>query len=465
MAAALRLASLDSSIEVHLFEANKSMGGVLQTEQADGFCLELGPDSMLSRLPWGMDLCRQIGFDKELVSTHSKPGGVHVVCRGQLERVPDGLAIMAPRRIWPMVTTPILSWPGKLRLASEYLIPRRRSQQDESLADFCCRRLGRETFERLIQPLAGGIYMGDPQLLGVQATFPQFVEMERQHGSLIRAVRRGASNGQASGEPGGPQYSMFVAPRLGMGQLVNSLAEQLTGCQIHTNQRVECILPHKGGTWRVDVVDGTTANRWQETFDGVIVALPAPHASPFLKQANPELAALLTQIPYAGCLVVNLAYDRETIPHPLDSFGFVGPHIERRSVLACTFSSIKYPGRAPDGKVLFRAFLGGDCFPEVLEWTDQRVLQVVQDELRHLLGVRGQPLFSRIVRWRQSMPQYHVGHLQLVEKIELRVKTLPGFELAGNSYRGVGIPHCIHSGEQASERLVASLASSVQLRQ
>ena len=244
----------------------------------------------------------------------------------------------------------------------------------------------------------------------------------------------------------------------------NALAERLTSCHIHCQQRVEFVLPDEGGGWRLDIVDRNTGDRRLENYAGVIMALPACHAGTLLAQSSRELAALLGEIPYAGCVVVNLAYERNAVAHPLDSFGFVVPHVERRSVLACTFSSLKYPGRAPQRKVLFRAFLGGACFPEVLEWPDQRVLQAVEGELQQLLGVSGQPLFSKIVRWQRSMPQYHLGHLERVQKIEELVSTLPGLELAGNYYRGVGIPHCIRSGEQASERLVATLRRTVPLQ-
>lgn len=457
LAAAHRLAALDASVEITIFEATSGLGGVLQTEQADGFCLELGPDSMLSRLPWGVDLCRQIGLDGELVSTNASPSGVHVVCRGRLERVPDGLAMMAPRRLWPLMATPILSWHGKLRLAVEAMIPRRRLEADESLADFSRRRLGREAFERLVQPLASGIYMGDPERLSIQAAFPQFVEMERKHGSLTRAARRQRARGSTGVEPGGPQYSLFVAPRRGMGQLVEALTARLRGCHIRCHQRMESLRPAEHGGWIGEVCDETTGKSREEQFSGVILALRAYSAGSLLSAVNCELGELLAGIPYCGCVVVSLAYRRDAIRHPLDSFGFVAPHIEHRPVLACTFSSIKYPGRAPEGMVLFRAFLGGACFPEVLEWPDERVQQTVADELRQLLAVSGSPLFARVMRWPRSMPQYQVGHLERVKRIEELVDGLPFVELAGNGYHGVGIPHCIRSGEQASDRLHAAL--------
>jgi len=419
--------------------------------------VESGVLTDVLRLPWGVELCRRLGMDGDLIGTNASPSGVHVLCHGRLERLPDGLAIMAPRRLWPMVTTPILSWPGKLRLAADWLIPRRRTPQDESLASFVRRRLGQETLERLVQPLAGGIYMGDPEQLSIQATLPQFVEMERKHGSLIRAARRGQTDNHASREPGGPQYSMFVAPRRGMAQLVQALVDRLAGCHIHCGQQIERVLPGASGGWCVDAVHDGTGARRQVRCAGVILAVPTWQAGALLEPVHQELAGLLARTPYAGCVAVNLAYDRSAVSHPLDSFGFVVPHVEGRSVLACTFSSAKYQHRAPEGKVLFRTFLGGACFPDVHDWPDERVLKTVQDELGQVLGIAGPPLFSRISRWPMTMPQYQVGHLQQVERMEKMATSLPGLELAGNGYRGVGIPQCIRSGEQASERLVATL--------
>jgi oxygen-dependent protoporphyrinogen oxidase len=244
-----------------------------------------------------------------------------------------------------------------------------------------------------------------------------------------------------------------------MQQLADTLVESLapSRVQIHYRSRVEQLFPETPDGWAAAIVDEATGDRRRETFAGVVVATPAYQAAALLGETDPQLTDLLNQIPYAGCVVVNLAFERDAIPHPLDSFGFIVPHVERRSVLACTFCSVKYAERAPEGKVLLRVFLGGGCRPEVLDWSDERVLQVVRSELQELLRVERQPLFSRITRWQRSMPQYHLGHVQRVKQIEERVEGLSGLELAGNAYRGVGIPHCIHSGQQASDRLAAVL--------
>ena len=455
----LRAGELSEGCEVHLFDSAATLGGVLQSEDIDGFRLEYGPDSMLSRLPWGVGLCQQLGLGDELIGASSAQGAVYVVHRGRLQRIPEGLALMAPQRIWPFVTTPILSWAGKLRLAAEPLLRRKTSGEDESLADFIRRRLGRQTFERLVQPLAGGIYMGDPERLSIRATFPQFVAMEENHGSLVRAARatakqRPSGNGDSPNKPS----SMFVAPRRGMRQLVDALEDQLKSgqVQIHSSTAVERLHRESSGGWAAEVVDAGGQRR-RESFRGVIVATPANQSAPMLADVDPELSRLLNEIPYAGCVVVNLAYQRDAIPHALDSVGFVVPHVEHRHVLACTFCSVKYSERAPAGTALLRVFLGGGCRPETLDWPDDEVLRVVGVELKALLGIERSPMFSRIHRWRGAMPQYHLGHLDKVEQIDERVAQLPGLELAGNAFRGVGIPHCIHTGQQAVERLAAAI--------
>ncbi len=456
LAAAHQLSSGDETLDVTLFEASERLGGVLQTEEVDGFRLELGPDSVLSRLPWGVELFRRIGLADELINTNQSHQGAHVVFRGRLQRIPEGLAVMAPRRIWPIVTTPILSWRGKLRLAAERFVPARRSSADESLADFSRRRLGRETFERLVQPLAGGIYMGDPEQLSIRATFPQFVEMESKYGSLIKATRSSRANADAASPAGGPEYSLFVAPRLGLGSAIDHLESQLSNCRVLRDHQVRAVSKQQDG-WSIHFAEGGAEESRQESFAGVILAVPAYQAGSMLQQADPDLSHLLAEIPYAGCVIVNIGYEREAIPDPLDSFGFLVPHVEQRPLLACTYSSIKYAQRAPHGKVLLRAFLGGACFPEVMHWSDAKVLQTVQDELCRLLRINDPPLFSRIKRWRRVMPQQILGHAERVHQIERSVAMLPGLELAGNAYHGVGIPHCIRSGQAASERLVQSL--------
>lgn len=461
LAAAHRLHELDPSLELALFESADRVGGVIRSEQVQGFCLEHGPDSLLTQVPWGLDLCRRLGIADELTPTCSHNQGVYIFCRDRLRRLPEGLALMAPERLWPLVASPILSIRGKVRLACEYFVPRGQQSADESLTQFVTRRLGREAFQRLVQPLVSGIYMGSPDCLSVRATFPRFVEMEEKHGGLIRAVRarrlevrrHRASGKDPKAAAGGPQYGMFVAPRHGMEQLPQAIAAQLPAGSIRLRCPIQELTRLADGRWRIIALAAPDAAR-TEIFDAVIVATSAPVAGRLLQDAAPPLAAELRAINHSSCIVANMALRSDQIEHPLDAFGFVSPLIERRAITACTFSSAKYPGRAPPGWCLLRAFLGGAAHPEALDWSDDQIQRVTLNELGELLGIRGAPLFFQVERWRRTMPQYELGHLERVKRIEEIIEPMRGMTLAGNAYHGPGIAHCIRSGELAADHLL-----------
>ncbi|MAG94315.1 MAG: protoporphyrinogen oxidase [Planctomycetaceae bacterium] len=459
LAAAHRLLELDPAIRVSVFESSSEPGGVLQTVQRDGFCMELGPDSMITQQPWGLDLCRRIGFDDELIGTNVAHRQTFVVKKKRLLQLPEGLAVMAPSRVWPMVATRILSPLGKLRLGWEYFLPKRPDNGDETLAAFARRRFGRETFERLVQPLASGIYMADSERLSMRAGFPRFVEMERGHGSLIRAARdqmkRRASAAQSAST--GPRYSLFVAPKRGLRSLIDALITKLPTDCIETDTSVTQIDRPADGGWKVSLSTGEEAKVAVREFDAVIVATPAHAAARLLSTVDIPLATSLQKIDYAGCVTISLAFRREQIRNPLDGFGFVVPEIEGSDVLACTFSSVKYAGRSPEGMVLLRAFLGGACRPGVMDRSEGELRELALAELRPLLGISGAPQLDQVTCWSNVMPQYHVHHLDRVEEIEANAAQIEGLELAGNAFRGVGIPHCIHSGEDAAERVVETV--------
>lgn len=451
LAAAHHLRELDPSLQVDLYEGEDKLGGVLQTTRAPGYLLEHSADNFITNIPWGLDLCRRLGLEPELLPTNESLRKAYVVCRGKLEEVPEGFLLMAPGKIWPILTTPILSPWGKLRLAAEYFIRRRKETSDESLRSFVERRLGRETYERLVQPLIGGIYTADPNKLSIQATLRQFVEMEQRHGGLIRGMRKRKADGTQKGSQSGARYSMFTAPRGGMAALVEALIGRLDPASVHLSARVDAVSRAEPG-WRVEV------NGQASQFDGVIVAAPAPHAANLLR-GEAELAKELEAIPYAGCSLVILTVDQSQIERPIRGFGFVVPEIENRKILAASFASYKFPDRAPEGKVVIRVFVGGACHPELGHLPDDRLRAIVQEELADLIGLRGQPEQCLITRWHGKMPQYHLNHLERVERIEQHQENLPGLALAGNAYRGVGLPQCIHSGEEAAKRIVAYLKS------
>ena len=450
LAAAHRLVELSRAhglpIDLRLLEARARLGGVIDTERAGGFVIEAGPDSFLSEKPAALRLCERLGIAARLVGTREEFRRTYVVRGGTLQPLPDGFLLMAPTRFWPLVTTPLFSWAGKLRMALDLFLPRRAAVADESLTSFVTRRLGREALERVAQPLVGGIYTADPDRLSLAATMPRFIEMERAERSLILAMWRQRRRAAAAPEDGsGARWSLFLSFDTGLQCLVEQLAQRLPEGVVRLEQAVRTLERTPTG-WRID--GGLEC-------DAVVLALPAYVAAGLLRGVDAVLADELAAIPYASSAIVNLAFRREDIPFPLDGFGFVVPHTEGRALLAATFSSLKYPGRAPAEFVLVRAFVGGALRPELLELGDTELLARVRAELAELLGVRALPHLTRIARWPQAMPQYHIGHLQRVARIGARVAALPGLHLAGNAYSGVGIPDCIRSGEEAAEAALA----------
>jgi oxygen-dependent protoporphyrinogen oxidase len=454
LAAAHRARELAPQAQVTIFEAGDRLGGALGTTRRDGFLIERSADMFTTREPWALDLCKKLGIADQLISTNTSHRRAYVVFRGQLVEVPEGFTLMSPAKIGPILQTPLLSWRGKLRLAAERFVRPRVSQGDESLTSFATRRFGQEAYDRLIQPLIGGIYTADPTKLSLAATLPQFLEMERQHGSVIRATRVQQRQMKSKEQASGARYGLFVAPRDGMQTLVDALVAALPSEAFRLQTPVDRLAPQMDGSWLVHPRGAAP-----EAFDGVILAVKAPAAGRLLMATSPALASDLSHIAYAGAALVILGVKRAQVTHPLQGFGFVVPAIENRRILAGSFSSIKFAGRAPDDSLLIRVFVGGALQPKLLDLDDGALEQLVREELGELIGLSGAPLFCEVARWNGAMPQYHVGHLQIVEAIEQRAQMLPNFALAGNAYRGVGIPFCIHSGEQAAERVLSSITS------
>ena len=451
LAAAHRLIELDPYCELTLCEAGSRLGGVLSTVRQDGFEVEQSADNFITTVPWAVDLCSRLGISDQLVQTNPANRRAYVVRRGRLYTLPDGFLMMAPTRLWPLAVTPILSPWGKLRAAMEFFIPPRKDPSDESMAHFVRRRLGRETFDRLVEPLVSAVYAADMEKLSLLATLPRFREMELKHGSLIRAMRHQMkSRRQAKTKTeSGARYSMFVTLREGLSSMVGAIAARLPDGAVRLDTPVERIEPDGDG-WRLSL-GGSAAER----FDGVIVATPSGTAARLFQSVDRELAGEVGSIEHSGTAVVSLGYDRQQVGHPMEGAGAVIPATENSPILACSFSSQKYSHRAPEGKVLLRVFVGGARHAELAEMDDRELLPLVTERAGRLLDIRGEPGFRNIAHWPGTMPQYHVGHKELVAGIEARIARLPHLELAGNAYHGVGIPDCIHGGEQAAERLLS----------
>jgi oxygen-dependent protoporphyrinogen oxidase len=434
-------------LDLKVIETRTRLGGTIATERVDGFVVEAGPDSFLSEKPWALALCRRLGLEPRLVRTDDRYRKVFVWFRGRLHPLPDGFQLLAPTRLMPFATSSLFSWRGKLRMALDLALPRG-GGGDESLGAFVRRRLGREALERVAQPLVAGIYTADPDELSLAATMPRFLDTERRERSLILGLRR-AMRGAPQPGTSGARWSLFVTLADGMETLVRALADRLPDSSVVLGQRVAAV-ERTGAGWRLATAQGARVD-----VDHVVLAGEAHGAARLLRYVDPTLATLLEQIEYAGAATVSLGYLRADVPHPLDGFGFVVPRSEGRAVLAGTFSSVKYPGRAPAGHVLLRCFLGGALNAGLLAEDDAALVARARGELREALGVTAAPILTRVARWPASMPQYHVGHLARVEMIERRLAAMPGVGLAGGAYRGVGIADCIRSGEAAAEAAFA----------
>ncbi len=456
LAAAYRLRELaamrEMPLEVTLFERSAHIGGPLESIRRDGFVLETGADSFLSEKPEAHALAQRLGIESELMPTREEFRRTLIVRDGRLVEIPEGFSLMAPTRLGPVMRSELFSPLGKVRIALEPFIPARRDDGEESLASFVRRRLGNEVLVRVAQALAGGIYTADPETLSLTATMPRFVEMERRYGSVYKGLRA-AERARTSMSKGtsGARWNLFLSFRSGVGILPETLATRLGGC-IRTGTEVRSIA-RNGDFWRVTFADGSS-----EDADAAICAAPGHAASSILSASLEPLAQMLGEISYASAAVVNLVYREADFPTHPRTFGFVVPIAEHRRIIAGSFSSLKYENRAPEGFITARAFIGGVLQHEMLSLGDDEMIAAAHDEFRALLKVVAEPQFASVRRWPLAMPQYVVGHLARVAEIERLADDVPAFALAGAAYRGVGIPDCIRSGEQAAEKILAHLA-------
>lgn len=430
---------------VTVLESNDAPGGWLRTVRVPSdrgeLIVELGPDSILGEKPAARALVEELGLEPHVIKTRTDRHGAYVVARGKLERIPEGWSLVAPGRAMPVLGSPVLEPAGRIRAALESWAPSD-PKSDETLAEFARRRVGWEGLERLAQPLASGIYGADAEVLGLAATLPRFLAMERDQGSVGKALASAAPREQGSGA----RYGMFFAFDGGMQVLIDALAAAVAG-SIELRASAERIERSAGGF----AITGD-GRRWDA--DAAVVALPGPRAGPLLSGVAPEASRGLSAIAHGSVATVTFAFHREDVAHALDAYGYVTPAVERRRVMAATFASEKWPGRAPEGVVILRAFVGASDEQVVEGRTDEALIRTARREFDELLGTRGAPFFARVVRYPSAMPRYAVGHVERARAIADAIAAVPGLALAGNSLFGVGIPDAIASGERAAARVL-----------
>lgn len=397
------------------------LGGTIRTAREKGFLIEGGPDSFVVVKPEGMQLCKELGLEKELAPSVARK--VYVYSDDNLHELPEGIFLTVPTKILPMAKSRLISWPGKLRMALDLFMPTGNGK-DESLGSFVRRRFGREALAKIAEPLMGGIFVADADRLSLQATFPRFLEMERKHRSLIRALRTVPMSGK----------SPFLTLRGGMDTLVERLISKADA----TFVRAEVRTVEPG--FRIVLSDGDLRA------DAVLVATPAPVAARLLARW-PELSAATAKIPYVSTATVSLGFRVSDIPRPLDGSGFVIPRAERRGIFACTWSSSKFEGRAPEGHALLRCFLVGE---------PRDPLALALREVREILRVEADPVVAKCFSWPATNPIYEVGHQKRLEEIDARLPA--GLFLTGAGYRGVGIPGCIGDARAVAADLLCKIA-------
>ena len=423
-----------AALSLNVLEGGPRAGGHVQTRTQDGFVIEAGPNGFLNREPHTLELIDAAGLRSRLIEARKESARRFILRGGALCRVPEGPA--------SLLASPALSWRGKLRLALEPFAPSAPAGVEETVYDFSRRRIGSEAAEMLVDAAVSGISAGDSRNLSVSAQFPIMTEMEREHGSLVRALfaRRGRGQGPAK----------LMSFDGGLGTLTERLAEQL-GAMVQTDRSVRSIDP-QGSGWRVELNDGQSLEA-----DHVALALPARAAAPLVQRFDPGLTDALREIPYSGIGVVALGYRVSDVPMPLDGYGYLVTRPEGLATLGVLWESSIFSGRAASGTALLRVFLGGARRPEVVEWSESRLQEIATQELAQVMGIRATPLHVSTYRWPGAIAQYTVGHDARRNAIRARLSRFPGLSVCGTSYDGVSFNHAIRSGRLLAADLVAKL--------
>ncbi len=446
-----------ASLECVVFEGADQFGGKIATERFDGFVVERGPDSFISQKPAAIQLCKKLGLGDRLVGTNPDRTKTYVYTGKKLVTMPDGLSLMIPTKFLPFALTPLFSIPGKIRMGLDLLIPKKRGKADESLASFVRRRMGEEALQKMAEPMLAGIYASDPETMSINSTFPMFVQTEQKYRSLILGMlarKRQMLMHKPKAKPGNNHqpFSLFMTLKNGLGEMVDAAIEKSPDVKFRANAKVREVV-RDGDEWKLILEDGETVEA-----DAVIFAIPAKLSAELLKPFAPKVAELLQGIKYVSTATATFAYKKEGFSHSLNGFGFVVPKAEKRKILACTWTSSKFPHRTPEGYVMLRCFVGGAVQEDLAEQDEDAIAEMVKHELRDLMGIVQEPVVAKVFHNKKSNVQYRVGHAALIDSVYSALNEFPGLFLAGSAYRGIGIPDCIQNGTQTAEAAIDFLA-------
>ncbi len=450
------------NVRCSVIEPSSQWGGKIVTHHIGDCVVEAGPDSFLSQKPWAIDLCNKLGIADRLINTNEFAKKTFVYSRGRLRELPEGLVVIQPNKLGPFIRSGLLSWAGLARMGLDLVLPAGPDHQEESLAGFFRRRFGRQAFERFLEPLMAGIYAGDAEQISLRATFPRFLDLERQYGSLIRGMLADRS-ARASGAQQPQRRTMFVTLRDGLGDLVETLVGRIRreGAELVQGQSLEALRLDSGSPSGQPRYELRLSGGRMLSADAVVLTTPAYVSADILRPLSSGAADLLDRIPYASTVTISLIYQASEVAGTISGFGFVVPRREGCDLLAATYTSQKWPHRAPPGLAAVRCYLGGVGREAILALPDMDLIQRVRTELKKITGLDAEPIHTEVNRWDRAMPQYTLGHLDRLGAIQQSLHELPGLFLAGAAYRGIGIPDCIRDGTEAAKSVVGQFAGRV----